>query len=58
MTPHCHADRQQQAGAAHPFYALAFSAQEEVQQIARLAPAAGAAQRARSSSRTKRTGMA
>ena len=54
----CHADTPLSAGAAHPFYARAFSAQEELQQIARLVPAAGATQRDRSSSRTKRTGMA
>jgi len=48
----------QQAAANHPFYALAFSPQEEAQHIARLAPAGATAQRARSNSRTKRTGIA
>ncbi|MDO8418972.1 MAG: long-chain N-acyl amino acid synthase [Rubrivivax sp.] len=44
--------------AEHPFYALAFSPLEEARHIARLAPAAAVAQRARSNSRTKRTGIA
>lgn len=52
------ADTPQQAVAAHPFYARAFSAQEEVHHITRLSPAGGAGQRASSNSRTKRTGMA
>ncbi|MBE0548704.1 MAG: long-chain N-acyl amino acid synthase [Rubrivivax sp.] len=52
------AESPQQARAAHPFYALAFSPQEEAHHIARLASAGSAAQRERSRSRTKRTGMA
>ncbi len=52
------ADAAQQAVPEHPFYALAFSAQEESHYIACLAPAGGADQRACSKSRTKRTGMA
>ncbi len=52
------AETPQQAVAAHPFYALAFSPQEEARHIAHLASAGSAAQRARSRSRTKRTGMA
>lgn len=47
-----------QAVAEHPFYALAFSPLEEACHIARFTPAAGAVQRSRNNSRTKRTGMA
>jgi hypothetical protein len=51
-------DTSQQAVAEHPFYALAFSAQEEARHISRLGPAGDAAQRPCSKSRTKRTGIA